>query len=288
MNPINYHQELANKFIKYCEKHNTTIFGSYLREYLVGRQIDFTVSDIDVFSHDTPADTFINELRKIGFRVIVNKKKQKKYVYDGTASVSHLTIGFANDKFFIGRKIDIDVDYVFCSHPLIKPPFKNLDFECNAFIWDENGIRLSRKTGTSIDNLSAREIRLKDAEIISNIENKVTTYFPLKVDVDDDMNSNIIQIRKCRIKRIIKMLIHGWKISGFDHFVESTEAKDHICLICQVNIGSEDDDNEDTNFIKLTCCNTHYHSNCIKSYCKNELSDRKSIRCPQRCKHITI
>lgn len=88
----------------------------------------------------------------------------------------------------------------------IAPPFDNLDFTCNAWIWDKYGIRISQRTGTYIDNFSVREIKEYENVLRHECNNKIATYHSTnRVDHTNLLKCNI----KIRINLIVELIING-------------------------------------------------------------------------------
>lgn len=275
-----YHEKLADKLIEICHDNRIMIFGSYVREYMCYRPFNFDLSDLDLFASlpSVSLEKFKRKLQANGFYLKVLNESKTYPGTDATAfKVYHLRIGLMNDSFFINKKIDMSVDYiVYIDVADNYPPFGFLDFECNAFIWDKNGIRLSRKTGTTIDELSPRDIKFRELEIIENCKNYVTTYYPLQnTSVGSEINEHTVYLRRVRINRIIKMLERGWKINNIGPLTIIKPREGDICIICRDSIGDK--------AVSLSCCSSIYHPNCFISYAHSYLEAKTFIRCPQKC-----
>lgn len=283
-----YHDILVSKIVKICDKLGITIFGSYVREYLCERPFNYEVSDIDIFSCKYDLSSLTRAFTKESIRVCVDKNKGTKYSRmdedededEDLFSVTHMILGLQNDELFTGKKIEIKIDFVKTERKLMAPPFNNLDFVSNAFIWDKSGIRLSRQTGTDIDKLSAREIKQREGSIIADANNKITSYVPLNSPSSDPMSSRNIYWRKTRISRISKMLKQGWHIKNIPCIKQVPHSDDVSCLVCQDII--------DGPSLKMTCCTSHYHHDCFVQYSCSELDDRTFIRCTQRCSELHL
>lgn len=120
------------------------IYGGFVRDEI----LNHTPNDMDVyFKNNKMANNFINNLQIIyPFITIINSNK-----YSGFFSLVKYT------KITITKTFSIDVIYPYeytekqCK--LLEPPFNNLDFTCNGFLLDINGIRYSKNTGTILDKL---------------------------------------------------------------------------------------------------------------------------------------
>jgi len=271
---------IANKIVSISIEDGMEIFGSYVREYMCRRPFDLELSDIDIFSiHDVKH--FVKLAKEAGFRIEFEKAEKNKYHgRDRAFDVYHCTLGMMNDEFFLGKKVEIKVDYV--KGPLnSRPPFQALDFECNAWIWDRYGIRLSQTTGTDMDKMSARDIKDHEGKILADSKALRTVYYPLdKPGEPSIMDGLDIYRRKLRANRIIKMLKRGWTITNIDGLVQSQANPNDICVICQNALEGP--------CIKMPCCVSKYHYDCFETYAKSELDERSHIRCLQRCKEIYV
>jgi len=270
---------LIDKFVELCLTENMIIFGGYVRDYLAKRIFNHNVSDIDVFSYDISGAIFIKLLEKNGFYVNEGHSDESyEILNEKPFDVTKFSVGLMNDELFLGRKIAIRVDFVM-SKTWGQPPFKSLDFESNAWIWDRHGIRLSQDTGTELDTLSHRDIKDREAQIITDIRNRTTTYHPIHNDKSmDEIN---IRRRKIRVERLLKMMCRGWIIKNNPVPIELfSYHKGDQCSICQDIFHSY--------CLKSSCCEMKYHYSCYIDYAKSELDERIYIRCPQRCSDYCV
>lgn len=274
------YSRMAQRIVNIFIDHGFKIFGSYVREYMCERPFNADISDIDVFSvSHTPED--VKELLKgAGFRCSKPLCGGEKYnpIWDEPFKVYNFTVGMVNDFFFTGKRFSIEIDFVRAEH-CSNPPFDGLDFSCNAWIWDSHGIRLSRSTGTSMDNLSPREIKHTEMEVLENAKKFITEYHPM--DNEEDLLSLDKQYqyrRKARLERINKMISRGWTITNYPHLKETLLHSEEICMICQNEIENK--------CLKMQCCDGKYHNHCFIDYGKSELSNRTKVRCPQRCSEL--
>jgi len=280
---LKYQKYIAEEIVKICHDNGMIIFGNYVCEYMCGRTFNFDKCNIDIWGGDTFGNSinyFTKKLRSTGFRVDRKQIYDNNHDTDAYFDIYHCKIGMMNDDFFIGKKIDITVNFIENVFEY-EPPFKDLDFTSNSWIWDHHGIRLSRRTGTDIDILTARDIKLREMELLNESQNKITTYFPF----DQEgrllhMGVRDIFCRMVRIEQIVKMLEQGWKISNINQLITVTPNDGDICCICQ-NIIS-------TKGLKMTCCVSMYHYECFINYSKSELNDRTFIQCIQHCSELHL
>lgn len=171
---------------------------------------------------------------------------------------------------FIGHKIEINIDIIINNTPvIIEPPFNTADFTCNLFIMVKNDnndkyeIRLSRNTGTSLDNMSYYEKRKLEIKIIEDMINK-------KVEFIRNVPSHNCEY--INGMRILKMINKHYKITNvlFEEITcEDPEFQIQNCDICVHSINEKD-----TNLIKIKT-NKHsiniMHKECFLKYLESEV-----------------
>ena len=281
------HRRIAEKIVNVCINNNMTIFGSYVREYMCNRNFDPATSDIDIFSKTHNVEEVREILNSSGFQSTRARCRNEKYNLgsDSDFTVHHFTVRMANDVFFTGSRLSIDIDFVECKN-YVQPCFNSLDFSCNAWIWDEAGIRLSRCTGTKMDDMSAREIKEEEMRILEDAKNFRTVYYPLDKEGDIlDMDETMIFRRLTRVSRIHKMLERGWSIENLPQLIYGTSnnsSEYDKCLICQDEIKMT------RTYSKLSCCGTKYHRGCFLDYARDQLKERTYVRCVQRCSELHL
>lgn len=285
---VNVTNALIDRFVQLCLREDMIIFGGYVRDYLAKRTFNHNVSDVDIFSTNSGIGTFTKLLEKNGFYIDENRENDNEYdvlnekPFDvAKFLVTKFSIGLMNDELFLGRKIEIKVDFV-VSKSQGQPPFKTLDFECNAWIWDQHGIRLSQNTGTELDTLSPRDIKDREALMIDDLRKRITTYYPIvRYNELDFIDEASVRRRKIRVERLLRMMCRGWVIKNNPIPIELfSYNKGDNCNICQDTFNSY--------CLKSTCCEMKYHYSCYIAYTKSELDERIHIRCPQRCCSFTV
>jgi predicted nucleotidyltransferase len=273
---------MAEKVIDLVLREKMVIFGSYVREYLCRRPFDLEMSDIDIYSSARDVKYFSGILSTEGFCVNVKDADPRRYRGRDVRpfEVYHCTLRMINDDFFLGKSLEIKVDFVE-ANSLSEPPFEALDFSCNAWIWDEHGIRLSRKTGTDLDKMSPRDIKDVEIKLLDESKHKVATYYPLdKEGALRHLTGVNIYRRKVRVERIVKMLERGWTIPNITSLIETQPTAEDICSICQEAI--------EGTCLRMPCCVSKYHRSCFVHYAKSELEDRTHVRCLQRCTELLV
>lgn len=286
MNLDNYRKHLAKKIVDTAKSNGLKIFGSYVRESLSGRELNLDDSDIDIFAPIKSANILKRYFETEGMYIKDLTPTDNIYTDDDKHDFKlyKTQIGLVNDVLFTGSEILINVDIVSgCSinDKDIGPSFGCLDFECNGFIWDAQGINFSRNTGTHIDNMSDIELKHEEIRIIKDLMKKRTLYIPMPElkyasEVMDPVN---IFYRKKRVNRIIKLLKQGWTISNLNA-IKMRDGKGKTCLICLDPIEGD--------CVDLNCCTAYYHPNCFVEYAQTELEERSYIRCVQRCNGLVL
>ena len=157
------------------------------------------------------------------------------------------------------------------SHEKLEPPFNIISyFITDFFILDNYGIRLSKNTGTIIDNLDVYKKTVVTARIMNMIINR-TTYI---------VHQNLHEQYKI-VYKICDLLAdkeNKWKILNlpFDVVESNEETKNNICCICQ-------DDYLTNNEIIYINNKDVCHKGCLVCYLSNEADQQKEeFRCPLR------
>jgi hypothetical protein len=221
-------EQTTSSVLATCFNLDLTLFGSYVRDYMFRLQFDHAVSDIDVFSSCIKSDKFIEVLTKDGVLVIpdTNKTITSKYTDHKRFTVEHFIVNCSDGI--------LKIDFVSSSNGTnMEPPFNVLDFECNAFIWDKNAIRLGRNTGSTLDTLGPREKKEKEMDIIMSGRNKITNYVPF-TSRGRIMSPISVYWRKTRVQRIIKMLTRGWTISNLESLSYTSSPLQTSCHHCSI------------------------------------------------------
>lgn len=308
------HQKVAEKLVTLCIAQGYTIFGSYVRDHLRGVKFDPTVSDIDIFCDSGLGTygSFERILRDNGLRCEINSKDgsqngrvrssyrwhRRRHLRDSSDDsdsddddssddsdnsdnevqvrpfeVFHLNVGLINDQVFLQTPINVRVDFVVGNGDQ-QPPFKHLDFECNAWLWNRNEIKLSTNTGTNIDTMSHRELKLKEMDILANCQKMTAQYVPLKsLPCRNGMDDDSIRMRKLRFTRIVKLLQKGWTITDGIGLAQVQPDRDDICCLCHDEFSGK--------CLKMQCCSMKYHHKCFTEYVQSSIPHSKSFTCPQ-------
>lgn len=267
-------KKIIGKFIDICINNDIIIFGSFVREHISERKFNPNFSDIEIFHKDIHQNAFIDLFTSHGFLIEANTDPHNYY------NSKRFIVSMVNDEFFIGKKISFNV-FLVSNDQHSFPLFNNLDFTCNAWIWDKHGIRLSRQTGTEIDKLSSRHIKYYEINLIDECNKKIATYIPTKKPGEIiQMNYSSILQRKSRIYHIIKLIRNGWILRGINIQQIRPKNGNEICTICQENIIEP--------CVKMSCCASTCHYDCFISYSESRLSVKSYVECFLRCSELHI
>ena len=259
-----------DELITFCIKNNIMIFGSYVRDYICSFTFDHTISDIDIFSNISIEKTLLL-FKLTGLSLNIDNSKVVGDEYFGIDAkgfnVGHYYICLGSNKICIDLVTSNKETYIY-------PPFNVLDFECNAFVWDTNGIKIGSHTGSYLDTLSSVELKEKELEIIDNAKKKITNYVKFIHSGDPLYTTYWL---KSRVHRILKMLSRGWTINGLTFLTYCNENENVICYICNQSIIG--------NSFKTTCCHAIYHSDCYARFsCQNIVTHTSTnISCKKLC-----
>jgi hypothetical protein len=263
--------KVAHKFINLCIERGFTIFGEYVREYLCDRPYNFNLYKINISSWGDLCsfsfDDLVSILQENGFETkvtaVYSSGKNKCQVYE-------CDLLLINAEFLLGRKIRIH--YIYAEDPDHEPTFGVLDFGCNAWLWNQNGIHISRNTGTDIDALSDRDIKHRESLILSDCINKIATSYPIYGIITNHENL-LIQHRQFKFKQFISLLLEGWKSRDLYQIKLDNNTEATSCIVCKRDI--------ERLCIKLTCCDCRYHYRCFKNdfMCKIEEKNANCIKC---------
>lgn len=203
---------------------------------LVAEDIDIAFPSMDY------ADRFINRLAsmvkllvhsKYDLDIVENIKFGKYSALGALESVRTVTYTFLMGYIpfvFQGYNISLSVDVVVPNSRFLLPPFRNLDFLCNAFILTKSGICLSKHTGTHIDSLSEIERSLVSAEIMRDII-RFKTDFVLGTRLCE---TGTFSLNKYAFKRINKLLSKTpvWCVQNLPFSMEIVKCVDVVTNSC--------------------------------------------------------
>lgn len=186
---------IANALVK---KHGALIFGGYVRDMIanganldkyecdfdlttaiVPHSIDFTINGRGRISYDFVrgmledcmddcAKDFLEDFQSVS---VVPAVKEEN---DDNSNIHTTEMRIIVNR-SCGSSITVPVKYVYQNEPHTMPTFGRIDVECDAFVWDRAGVRISRNTGLEwIDNAGIMNIRDIESRIIQDIQHKTT------------------------------------------------------------------------------------------------------------------
>lgn len=231
---------IANALVK---KHDAIIFGGYVRDMIANgvnldkyecdfdsataiapHSIDFTINGRGRISYDFVrgmledcmdecAKDFLEDFQSMS--VVPTAKEEN----DDNSNI-HTTEMRIIVKRSDGSSITVPVKYMCQNEPHTMPPFGRIDLECDAFVWDRAGVRISRNTGLKwIDNASIMNIRDIESRIIQDIQHKTTV-----------AHGDYLDHGTTFAKRIHNLVINGWSI-----YLASRKGFLKQCETCQCN-----------------------------------------------------
>lgn len=205
---------LARRIVQSCIDVGFTIFGSYVREHVCEHIFDPEISDIDVFSEKSGLSHFIEVMKEI--ECDIERRHVEHVSYERILPGKRETDLLVHHLYVVSQDGGrVMVDFV-RGPPQSQPPFGLLDFECNMFVWDKDGVRLSRQTGTEIDKLVPYFLKLKENTIIKDAKEKVTTYIiPERLEpfTKEFAPNSFGEVRRLRVE---KLLAAGWTIKNIN------------------------------------------------------------------------
>jgi hypothetical protein len=144
----------------------------------------------------------------------------------------------------------VDIDILVSEQ--CKPPFNNLDFQCNGLVMTEDGIGVCSELKKS---LTPTGVHRKLVTVMAEIESKTAVLVNLKKP------------------RWAKMVGKGWEIVGGT--VEKRNQCDATCTLCL-------DDVQSDCVYKFSCCNASYHPTCMS---KIITTGQSAVVDTERCPH---
>ena len=233
-------------------------------------------NDIDIyFQNSENAETFITEVGNYAKSFNGSIRVLTGILYEFGENLVHKKI---NVYLFIGRtavykgtvlKLNIDV-IINNGMEIIEPPFNSGDFTCNLFVMSKKDdinyeIRLSKTTGTKLDNMSfVRKLNLQ-MKIMNDLIAGNTEFIRTSVNIDTEYING---------KRILKMLYTDMKILNLQFREVETTTADENCDICQMSFETEDSKGP---FIELLT-NKHsintMHKPCFLRYLTTEVNKK--------------
>lgn len=227
---MNNYNELEDLLIKF----NGIIYGGYVRDKMINNYYGIELikmTDIDVyFKTEEDSEILIKELYKYG---IITKTRTNKLDYAGIGLLLQFkTINFRSDK---DKSFILDISFPlkemkdYCHQ--LEPPFLNLDFSCNGFLLDKQGIHYSITTGSYIDFLSPKRRLIEIREITYDMYLFKTTI----------IRENKVKYQEIYMKmRIIKMMKKeiSWKFVNLN-LKKAKANKEDRCECCDEKINKQ-------------------------------------------------
>lgn len=286
----NYNKSLFDEYIK-----TTSLDIEAYRKYWIvsyhpeSKKRLIIPNDMDIYFKDNAtATSFINKITTYATQFNANicvydEIRTNGLIYSVGNNFQHKKIRII---FYIGRtfvfaghKIEIKIDVIInTTDRLIEPPFNNADFTCNMFVMSSTTegnyeIRLSRNTGTSLDDMNhvckrrietniINELVAGRTEFIRNIESRDAEY-----------------INGFRILKMLNNTQHTMKITNLlFSYIPRIEIDDieniaeQICDICQHSIIDVENSDEVVKISTNKHAINYMHKHCFIEYFGKEVS----------------
>lgn len=295
-----------------------TIFGGYVRDMMIhdhyaalfyekyeGTTDSEKYSD-PTFDPETMArllvpkdiDVFFLEKKSQVHQILDRLKKPEREnettvarsVYSFDKDIKHLKtrISFPSASKFLGRSLAIQLDILYSTEN-VEPPFTKCDLECNAFLMDAHGIRLSRSIGCRLDDVPSTDPKRKREEmriIRDLLEFKTMAFQVPRFSEDryndkynhDDMSDNAKSERKRKIQRMLNMLCRGWTITNIPLSISKyPPGEPEECNHCRKIIPTRE------RGIAVNCCGVTVDTHCLSAHVLEELDEKIKPQCINQC-----
>lgn len=139
------------------------------------------------------------------------------------------------------------------------PPFRKVDFMCNALILDKYGYRLSRQV-----HCADPIVRLT-----------------MLIKILEDIKKQKAVLVNLEWYRLRKLMMRGWSVEGLFknvEMIEETSYEGH-CLICHESL-------EVFAHMKLPCCDARYHPLCLRHAFNHVAARQVCVMCSQPILHF--
>lgn len=268
-------------------------------------------TDMDVFfDNSTDMQNFVDNLMVMckaeHIDVVAQPPDASKTRYSLAVEVQRfiLTIEAGKIPFITnGHSIEVSIDIVSLQmqNITVSPPFYNLDFLCNGFVMNKNGIVFSNNTGTYIDKMSCVERTAEVHNIMQDMLQYKTKFCMVETSqyiarTPYDINDSLL-FHSYALTRVKKMLAKAekWAITNLP-FEVAPAHKEHLetdCCICQCSfkeaesvaiVSSAGEDKVFTRSITHTHCIIDYmsHQLSIAHNSDDYVSETFCFQCPVR------
>ena len=233
-------------------------------------------NDIDIyFQNKENAETFITGLDTYAKSYNGSIRIQDRVLYEFEENLLHkkviVYLFIGRTAVYRGTALKLYIDVIINNGiEIIEPPFNNGDFTCNLFVMSKKDdinyeIRLSKNTGTKLDNMSfVRKLNLQ-MKIMNDLIVGNTEFIRTSMNIDTEYINGM---------RILKMLEKDMKISNLQFREVAFADIDEICDICQMSFKTEDTKGP---FIQLLT-NKHsintMHKPCFMKYLRTEVNKK--------------
>ena len=244
-------------------------------------------NDMDIYFDDkNKAKSFINHLNTYsndfnGNVRVRNVSRTNSVFYTIGQNINHkkikITFKLGRTFVFSGIKIEANIDLIINNSDFsrsIEPPFNNGDFTSNLFVIvksysERYDIRLSKNTGTKLDEMNYVSKKRAEMNIINDLVNGKTEFIK---------NSNDISSEYINGMRILKMINRNYPIAITNLLFREIDSIDEIkndgdcCDICQSSIRC--DYEKDSKIVEINTnkfSKNYMHRICFIQYLEKEI-----------------
>lgn len=257
-------------------RYGMIVFGGYVRDkYILGLN-DFHDIDITYFNGNS-LEIILEMLNDLGYIISTIKNvsnidtNSEKHAYFNTSSIitELKTIRIVGkDCTEFPETMQFNVDFVKCDNQEYWKDSKEVDFSCNLFYLDKDGLGIRYNPGINI---------------ISRLVDPFTYFRKMTIERKFILVSENVQYKKQILKvhaRALKLIKAGWKMHRHitSQFVVGTFKQIGIpdretCPVCIEDfIGSD--------FITITKCGHAFCNTCFTNHIKHDSDNKICPKCP--------
>lgn len=268
--------EFYRKGIDQCKYDDSSVDASSINRLLIANDIDVFVRG-DESAVDKLLEFFTNQ------GLLVRNIAGTSYFKDLEVKHRKYKISTPHSDFVPVPMIKVKVDIIFTSESGIEPPFNRCDLECNAFLFDKNGFRLSRYTGSSLDYLKGVHYKLAESRIINDVLKIKTDVFKFVAEEGKEMSKKNIYRRKHLFSRIFSMQRRGWIVSNIQSYTVHICNPEYRgkCDICTAPLGNKIVTPLGNKIVTLQCCGQgrKIHLGCFSENVNEQYSTKLNPSC---------
>lgn len=190
----------------------------------------------------------------------------------------------------------IKIDILICKETLsvknvIDKITSNSDFYCNSLYLFNNKLQINESIAKKLKNIEF------NSNYEDNIKKNINIFFKKEIYMKDIVNivknqilkkiAYSINLTKKNEKRITKIKNKGFTIK-FDQSIydnlnyENEICKNEICILCRSDLFDPNENDINNYEIKLKCCSSFYHKECLLEITKTNINFNKCFYCSNK------